>query len=640
MQISIESERLRKKFSESLKVLNGQMEENRNRIFNQQMREEIFDQQTSYMQDQFMKLYESVHHITQKTIQKQELELKTLRREQSEMKVQCVEQRVAISYLQTERDTFRDETRELNLIKTDLQREMMQTKLLARQKFLKLEDKVKSLHEDLERCAETLDKKSKVVQQLMDEREKQKTRIQRLLKKKGNFNSGIKTCKNCNMDYNEKENFNWSCRVHQSEWGGEMWWCCGKTRIDQPGCKFSKHESKDDEEDSDDPFGAKNDEKQKNLKCTCCKELGHSIEECTRDPNLKTSQPAVCDQERINRIKDFRKLHADTIVNTTHLIKKAVMVPLQTDDEGREVEQANAEHPFMRGIMTFDDFNYNHFNKFVLVPAPATHKEKQLLKQQTLKQIEDKQAPLNQQNLTRHSEAPYAHEATSLRADHEQVPAAQHTLDSQLSDANCLENKSESSASESVNSKKSVQEEEPAKKSEKQETQHSTIGDTEYKYKIFYNDAEIEATKNAQLADAFENLHGMREGMKRETHHHSRINIHDFAPRLELVEPESNKKLKRKRVALEEPSMPLLSPEPLEDQHSGEDISEMKHDESIDQIPEDRFLKQLELEELNTEIRHLVDERIKDSPKFSKHQQLLQRSVSQIARQGTAKQTN
>jgi hypothetical protein len=34
MQVSIESERLRKKFSESLRVLNGQMEEAKNRILN------------------------------------------------------------------------------------------------------------------------------------------------------------------------------------------------------------------------------------------------------------------------------------------------------------------------------------------------------------------------------------------------------------------------------------------------------------------------------------------------------------------------------------------------------------------------------------------------------------------------------
>lgn len=28
-----------------------------------------------------------------------------------------------------------------------------------------------------------------------------------------------------------------------------MWWCCGKSSKDQPGCKYSKHESKDDEEE-------------------------------------------------------------------------------------------------------------------------------------------------------------------------------------------------------------------------------------------------------------------------------------------------------------------------------------------------------------------------------------------------------
>jgi hypothetical protein len=35
-----------------------------------------------------------------------------------------------------------------------------------------------------------------------------------------------------------------------------MWWCCGKREKDQPGCKFGKHESKDDEED----FGNESDQ--------------------------------------------------------------------------------------------------------------------------------------------------------------------------------------------------------------------------------------------------------------------------------------------------------------------------------------------------------------------------------------------
>jgi hypothetical protein len=30
-----------------------------------------------------------------------------------------------------------------------------------------------------------------------------------------------------------------------------MWWCCGKRGKDQPGCKFMKHESRDENEEVD-----------------------------------------------------------------------------------------------------------------------------------------------------------------------------------------------------------------------------------------------------------------------------------------------------------------------------------------------------------------------------------------------------
>jgi hypothetical protein len=49
---------------------------------------------------------------------------------------------------------------------------------------------------------------------LSDEREKLKLRVTKLAARKGNFNTGFKTCKNCTKEFNEKENFNWSCRVH------------------------------------------------------------------------------------------------------------------------------------------------------------------------------------------------------------------------------------------------------------------------------------------------------------------------------------------------------------------------------------------------------------------------------------------
>jgi hypothetical protein len=30
-----------------------------------------------------------------------------------------------------------------------------------------------------------------------------------------------------------------------------MWWCCGKSSKDAPGCKFSKHEHIKDDEDGE-----------------------------------------------------------------------------------------------------------------------------------------------------------------------------------------------------------------------------------------------------------------------------------------------------------------------------------------------------------------------------------------------------
>lgn len=38
----------------------------------------------------------------------------------------------------------------------------------------------------------------------------------------------------------------------QSEYGEHMWWCCGKTSKEAPGCKYAKHISKEDEDGQED----------------------------------------------------------------------------------------------------------------------------------------------------------------------------------------------------------------------------------------------------------------------------------------------------------------------------------------------------------------------------------------------------
>ena len=168
----------------------------------------------------------------------------------------------------------------------------------------------------------------------------------------------------------------WSCRQHYGEYSGEMWWCCGKQGKEQLGCKYSSHESKDDEdEDMDDAKEGDKNTNMKYVRCTCCKQMGHTIADCTRDPNIKTGVKAEVEFERIQKMKDFRKLYADSIVQTTHLLKKAVMIPIKYDEEGNQEEVAHAYNPFMRGVMEFDDYNYAVHNPYVLVEDPKYMEE-------------------------------------------------------------------------------------------------------------------------------------------------------------------------------------------------------------------------------------------------------------------------
>lgn len=195
-----------------------------------------------------------------------------------------------------------------------------------------------------------------------EEREKMKERIQKLRTRRGKMDLAQKVCKNCGKDYVEKENFNWSCRTHLGEWSGEIWWCCGKSNLDSLGCKYQRHVTKDDEE-----LGVEEDNAEKpitNIRCVCCKEAGHLIEHCPRDPNLRSLVDTEDDYNRIQNIKDYRKLNADTVVTTTHFLKKCVLIPTRlTEQEERESQ----ENPFKRGSMKFDDFNYQVHNPYILI---------------------------------------------------------------------------------------------------------------------------------------------------------------------------------------------------------------------------------------------------------------------------------
>lgn len=199
-----------------------------------------------------------------------------------------------------------------------------------------------------------------------------------------------------------------------------MWWCCGKTTKEADGCKIAKHESKDDDEDeAADPDAKEEQQKHlKNVRCFCCKEVGHTIDQCPRDPNLKTTKDAIEEMDRVKQIKDYRKLFSDTMILTTHFLKRCTKVPkvkkpqLESADGANttlisgqtpgqtnqapgaspgeagagaaagqptqpvvpeiyvnpEIQQAvNKYAPFKRGVMRFEDYNYRMYNQYILI---------------------------------------------------------------------------------------------------------------------------------------------------------------------------------------------------------------------------------------------------------------------------------
>ena len=47
------------------------------------------------------------------------------------------------------------------------------------------------------------------------------------------------------------------------------------------------------------------------------------------------------------------------------------MIPVDWTDDGVETHPPNISNPFMRGIMTFEDYNYRQYNEYVLLEEPG-----------------------------------------------------------------------------------------------------------------------------------------------------------------------------------------------------------------------------------------------------------------------------
>lgn len=94
----------------------------------------------------------------------------------------------------------------------------------------------------------------------------------------------------------------------------------------------------------------------KKIKCRCCKEIGHSLKDCPQDPNFRTNHSIFEEYSRVEGLKDIViKKYAGDIMKKTEKLFKSVIT---TRDKS----------PFKRGILLFDDYNYQYLNKAIIPP--------------------------------------------------------------------------------------------------------------------------------------------------------------------------------------------------------------------------------------------------------------------------------
>lgn len=152
----------------------------------------------------------------------------------------------------SERDQLKDDFNEA--VKYRIEMKGDRDKLFARLKkdaakweteFKRVDDERNKMQSDYVE----LEKRSKIIS---EEQDKTRQKLKQMRIKRRQFGEmEEKVCRSCGKTYYDNENYNWSCRIHFSQYGGELWWCCGKEGQNAPGCKLSKHECKEDEEDDE-----------------------------------------------------------------------------------------------------------------------------------------------------------------------------------------------------------------------------------------------------------------------------------------------------------------------------------------------------------------------------------------------------
>ena len=210
----------------------------------------------------------------------------------------------------SERDELRGENVELAAYRLEVFGNKQRLARMMRDRLTFMQQSLKVAEEDRERLHVQVAQQDKRFFDLSEEFSKLRQRVRQFKqKRKAHGEEEERICKNCQRVYEDSENYNWSCRTHQSDFSGEIWWCCGKAGREAVGCRVTRHESREDED------GDSTDKKEQEAvrlafkRCPSCTGYGHRPQECPKDPNIRSQIDLAEEMTRLDKIAGTRLKH-------------------------------------------------------------------------------------------------------------------------------------------------------------------------------------------------------------------------------------------------------------------------------------------------------------------------------------------
>ena len=202
-------------------------------------------------------------------------------------------------------EDYRADNKSLSDLRSEALEDRNRITKAAKDHIQTLQKRLHTLEDDCIRLKQEASHDEKRYRDLSEEFSKLRAKMKQYRQRRKAYGEAEeRICRNCQRVYVDSENFNWSCRTHQSEFAEGVWWCCGRQGKEASGCRINKHESK--EEDEAGEIEQKETLAASLQRCASCKDYGHSAFQCPKDPNYRSRFDLLEEAVRLEKITHFK----------------------------------------------------------------------------------------------------------------------------------------------------------------------------------------------------------------------------------------------------------------------------------------------------------------------------------------------